>query len=308
MNLTTLYAGLSLDRAHPTRRGGDINKLMQRPNARFTLYWRGRQLVGGTPPAIRWLDGDYGLRLAKATRGNCLLLGEDGNVPLLALDISALEGGEQGPEMGGNWIWLRSVGGVLPAQDAALLAYARGVLIWREKTRFCSSCGAPLIIEDAGHSGKCTGASCGTQHFPRTDPAIIMLATDSAGRALLGRQPVWTPGMYSCLAGFVEPGESLEGAVAREVWEEAGIRIRSTTYVASQPWPFPSSVMIGFNALAEDGEPVADPHEIEDVRWFSRDEVRTFGEAENPGAGGRFLPRRDSIARLLVERWLAEEK
>jgi len=299
-----LYSGLGLDRAHPVRRGGDVVQQMRRPGARFTLYWRGRQLVGGTPPAIRWLDRSYGLRLAEATGGNCLLLGEDESGPLLALDVSALEGGEQGPEMGGNWVMLRSVGGVLPAQDAGLLAYARGVLVWREKTRFCAGCGGTLMIEDAGHSAKCATPSCGTQHFPRTDPAIIMLVTDSRDRALLGRQPVWTPGMYSCLAGFVEPGESLEDAVAREVWEEAGIRVREARYFASQPWPFPSSIMIGFNATALDGEPVADPHEIEEVRWFTRDEVRTFGEADRPGDHGRFLPRRDSIARALVEAWL----
>jgi len=304
MTSTILYSGLGLDRAHPIRRNGDVVELMRRPGARFTVYWRGRQLVGGTPPAVRWLDRTYGLRLAEATGGNCLLLGEDPSGPLLALDVSALDGGEQGPEMGGNWVMLRSVGGLLPAQDAALLAYARGVLVWREKTRFCATCGGGLLIQDSGHSAKCSEEACGALHFPRTDPAIIMLVTDGRDRALLGRQPVWAPGMYSCLAGFVEPGESLEDAVAREVWEESGIRVREARYFASQPWPFPSSIMIGFNAVAEDGEPVPDPHEIEEVRWFSRDEVRGFGEADRPGEGGRFLPRRDSIARALVEAWL----
>lgn len=306
MSTPILYSGLALDRAHPVRRGGDVADQMRRPGARFTVYWRGRQLVAGTPAAIRWLDQAYGNRLAEATGGNCLLLGEDETGPLLALDVSALDGGEHGPEMGGSWVMLRSVGGLLDAQDAALLAYARGMLVWREKTRFCSVCGAGLVIQDSGHSAKCADEACGSLHFPRTDPAIIMLVTDSAGRALLGRQPVWTPGMYSCLAGFVEPGESLEDAVAREVWEEARIKVREARYFASQPWPFPASIMIGFNALAEDGHPEPDPHEIEEVRWFSRDEVRaTFGEADNPGRDGRFLPRRDSIARALVNAWLA---
>jgi NAD+ diphosphatase len=308
MMSSILYSGLSLDRAHPLRRDSRISELMRRKGARFTVYWRGRQLlVSGAAPAIRWLDGTFGLRLAEATQGNCLLLGLDESGPLLALDVSAMEGGEQGPEMGGSWAMLRSVGGLLPAQDSALLAYARGMLVWREKTRFCCACGSPLTVEDSGHSAKCSNSACAMPHFPRTDPAIIMLVQDSAGRALLGRQAVWTAGMYSCLAGFVEPGESLEDAVAREVWEEAGIRVRSARYFASQPWPFPSSIMVGFTALAEDGEPRPDRHEIEDVRWVSREEARTYGEADAPGADGRFLPRRDSIARALVNAWLMEK-
>lgn len=300
-----LYAGLTLDRSHPIRRNGQIAPLMEMAGARFAPYWRGRQLIAAaSPPTALLLERARGLELAEATGGTCLLLGMDEAGPLLALDISALEGGDQGPDLGGTWVMLRSVGGGLPPQDAALLAYARGMLVWREKTRFCSSCGGALVFQDAGHSAKCVHEACGALHFPRSDPAIIMLVTDDRDRVLLGRQPIWAPGMYSCLAGFVEPGESLEGAVAREVWEEAGIRIRSATYMASQPWPFPQSLMIGFTARSDGGEPVADPHEIEDVRWFTRDEVLGFGEADAPGAQGRFLPRKDSIARVLVESWL----
>lgn len=307
MTSPMLYAGLTLDRAHISRRDGSVEDHMGRSGARFTLYWRGRQLVAGTPPSVRLLDRTYGARLATATGGTCILLGEDAAGPLLALDISGMEGGEHGPEMGGTWVMLRSVGGLLPPQDAALLAYARGVLAWREKTRFCAVCGSPLLYRDSGHSAKCSAEACGTPHFPRTDPAVIVLATDSQGRALLGRQPIWTPGMYSCLAGFVEPGETLEDAARREVLEESGVRLRAVTYAGCQPWPFPSSLMIAFRAEAEDDEPRPDPHEIEDVRWFTREEVRTFGEADNPGRDGRFLPRRDSVARALVNAWLAEE-
>ncbi len=308
MTVRILYSGLALDRAQTVRRRADITELARMPSARFAPYWRGLQLIGGNPPAALWAGADIALPLLDSLDATCLLLGMDDRGPLLALDLSRLDAGEGGPALGpdlaGKWVMLRSVGGQLPAEDAALLAYARGMLVWRDRTRYCSVCGAALAFDDAGHSAKCVSESCAALHFPRTDAAIIVLVTDRSDRALLGRQPVWQPGMYSCLAGFVEPGESLEEAVAREVFEESGIRITSASYVASQPWPFPSSLMLGFTARAEGGEPVADPHEIEEVRWWSRDEVRRFGEADAPGPDGHFLPRRDSISRFLVDRWL----
>ncbi|MDO8608551.1 MAG: NAD(+) diphosphatase [Phaeospirillum sp.] len=300
-----LYSGLALDRSHRLRRDADLAELVARPTARFAPYWRGRQLLSDTPTAVVWLDRDQIPATIDPGQAPCLLLGEDSEGPLLALDISAVPGGEDGPDLRlGQWVGLRSVGSRLPASDAALLAYARGMLVWRDRTRFCCVCGSAVVIADAGHSARCADPDCAALHFPRTDPAIIMLVTDAEGRALLGRQPAWPPGMYSCLAGFVEPGETLEEAVAREVREEAGIQVISAAYAASQPWPFPSSLMIGFTALAEGGPPTADPHEIEDVRWFRRDQVAAFGEFNAPGPDGLFLPSRDSIARVLIERWL----
>ena len=304
MKSPILYSGLELNRSHHLRRDGDLAELSRRPNARFAPYWRGLQLIAGLPPAMVWLDRDRAASLVDLAQAPCLLLGEDAGGPLLALDISTVPGDEDGPRLGlGQWSNLRAIGGRLPAAEAALLAYARGMLIWRERTRFCSVCGAPVTINDAGHSALCTNPDCATPHYPRTDPAIIMLVTDAQDRALLGRQPIWAPGMYSCLAGFVEPGETLEEAVAREVWEEAGIRVTSVRYMANQPWPFPSSLMVGFIAASEGGEPIPDRHEIEDVRWFSRDEVESFGEREAPGRDGLFLPSRDSISRFLIEEW-----
>jgi NAD+ diphosphatase len=300
-----LYTGLALDRAHHTRRDADPARLAAHPQARFYPYWRGRQWVGFDPPAALWLDAAQAAPWAD--QAPLVYLGQDaGDVPLLAMDISATEAGEEGPDLGrGKWVILRSVGGQLPHQDAGLLAYARGILVWRERTRFCSVCGHGLAVADGGHSTRCLNPSCGALHFPRTDPAIIMLVSDGTDRILLGRQAIWAPGMYSCLAGFVEPGESLEEAVAREVWEESGITIIGARYVASQPWPFPSSLMVGFEAMAEPGAPNPDRHEIEDVRWFTRAELADFGEFDAPGPGGLFLPRRDAIARHLIQRWLA---
>ncbi|RAU22371.1 NAD(+) diphosphatase [Paramagnetospirillum kuznetsovii] len=306
MNTPILYSGLPLDRAHGLRRHADLGALARLPDARFSLYWRGRQLIRGNPPVAALSGGTPLIEQLLELDAPLLLLGLDGDSPVLASDLSALDGDEDGPRLTveGRWVLLRSVGGLLPAADAALLAYARGMLIWREKTRFCSVCGTRLSIADGGHSAKCTDEACAALHFPRTDPAIIMLVTDPDGRALLGRQPVWAPGMYSCLAGFVEPGESLEEAVGREVWEEAGVRISSARYFASQPWPFPSSLMVGFHAEAPHCEPHPDLHEIEDVRWFTRQQIRQFGEREAPSPDGLFLPSRDSISRALIEDWL----
>ncbi|WP_245651136.1 NAD(+) diphosphatase [Paramagnetospirillum marisnigri] len=300
-----LYGGLELDRAHGLRHASDPLALARHPGARICLYWRGRQPVTGEPPVAALTDWASVGSLIDSLAAPLVLLGQDGEAPVVAADISGLEAPEDGPDLGlGRWVMLRSAGGTLPRQDAALLAYARGILIWRERTRFCSVCGQPLTVADAGHCGKCSDDTCGAPHFPRTDSAIIVLVTDPQGRALLGRQPVWAPGMYSCLAGFVEPGETLEEAVAREVWEEAGIRVRSARYVASQPWPFPSSLMIGFMATADGEEPNPDRTEIEDARWFTRAEVSRFGEASAPGEHGRFLPSRDSISRALIQHWL----
>lgn len=187
----------------------------------------------------------------------------------------------------------------------ALAGRAVQLLDWQAQHRFCGRCGTPTEARSSEFAMSCP--ACGLLAYPRLSPAIMVLVRDGE-RLLLARSPHFKPGIYSALAGFVEPGETLEQCAVREVREEVGIEIANLRYFASQPWPFPSSIMIGFNATAEDGEPVADPHEIEDVRWFSRDEVRTFGEADRPGGHGRFLPRRDSIARALVEAWLKEKR
>ncbi|AXT86722.1 NAD(+) diphosphatase [Aeromicrobium sp. A1-2] len=191
---------------------------------------------------------------------------------------------------------LRFLGLTIAADDASLAVHAVGIARWHENHRHCAKCGQPSDIADAGHVRICP--SCGTHHFPRTDPAVIMLITDGDDRALLGRQPVWPEGRFSTLAGFVEPGESLGDAVRREVMEEVGIRVGEVTYAGSQPWPFPSSLMLGYFGEALSTDIVVDKHEIAEARWFSRDEV-----TEMTAASELVLPPNVSISRWLLQTW-----
>ncbi len=191
---------------------------------------------------------------------------------------------------------LRAAAGSLPESEAAILAHARGMLHWRARHRFCGVCGGACAAKSGGHTLVCT--ACEAQHFPRTDPAVIMLVV-RGDAALLGHSPRFpVPDMYSTLAGFVEPGESLEQAVAREVFEETGVRVGAVHYHSSQPWPFPASLMLGFHAEALTTEIALDPTELSDARWFTRAELR-----DHKTLGFR-LPRGDSIARRLIEDWL----
>ncbi|AOH82746.1 NADH pyrophosphatase [Sphingomonas panacis] len=181
--------------------------------------------------------------------------------------------------------------------EAATYAAARSVLDWHARHRFCANCGAPTAMFRAGWARKCP--NCHAEHFPRVDPVVIMIA-EHDGRALLGRQPAFPPGRYSALAGFLEPGESIEEAVAREIAEEAGVRVRDVRYIASQPWPFPSSLMIACVGYADDDRLTIDTNELEDAMWVSRDEVRRVLAGE-PGA---FLPPPAyAIANTLLRAW-----
>lgn len=194
---------------------------------------------------------------------------------------------------------LRSAAAQWPVVDATAFAQARAVLHWRTTHRFCGRCGAPLATVRAGWLGRCTG--CGREHYPRTDAAVIVAVSDGA-RLLLGRQASWPPRRYSVLAGFVEPGESLEQTVAREVFEESGVRVTASRYLASQPWPFPSSLMLGFEADAAADDVPAPSDELEDVRWFGADEIAAALHGES-GPDGLLLSPRISISRWLIERW-----
>jgi NAD+ diphosphatase len=225
-----------------------------------------------------------------------VFLGEADGVPYAAVR------GTPAPVAGApvdRWAGLRELGAVLDDLDAGLLAEAVAILEWHDRHRFSPLTGAPTTVEQAGWVQR--DPTDGTAFFPRTDPAVIMLVHDGADRLVLGRQAAWPPGRFSILAGFVEPGESAEAAVAREVAEEVGLRVTDIRYVGSQPWPFPQSLMLGFTARVEGPDELhPDPSEIEEAHWFTRDQLLA-------GEGPQALPPRVSIARHIIDRWLEDE-
>ncbi len=297
-----VYSSSPLDRI-ATRREDPawIAERLADPETLFVPVWRTKNLVRGSgegnPEAV-YISGEMAHTLRIQQDGPWAFLGILDDRAVFALDISAAEDPVPLlPETLGSFVDLRSVGWGVPRPEASVLAHARGLMQWRQRHKFCSVCGNPCEVRSSGHVLRCT--VCETQHFPRTDPAVIMLV-HRGDQALLGhssRFPRAT--MYSTLAGFVEPGETLEEAVRREVLEESGITVGDVHYHSSQPWPFPGNIMLGFYAEALSEQITIDPEELKDARWFSRDEMR------QPDRHGFALPRVDSIARRLIEDWLA---
>lgn len=289
-----VYAGQRFDRAAKGRDDDDwLREQRQEPVTRVLLMSGLKVLVldDADPPCALWLTvGDLGAPLGD----EAIFLGTDEGTSAFAIDL----GGKAMP--GSRYVELRSVGGLLPSKEAGLLAYTRGLVFWHQRHRFCGACGASTRSEQGGHVRHC--AACGSQHFPRSDPAVIVLVThdhaERGERCLLGRSARFPGGMYSTLAGFVEPGESLEETVARELFEEVGIEVTDITYRSSQPWPFPASLMLGFHARALSDVLEIDRNELEDAGWFSRAEL--LDPLNRPVK----LPNRDSIARHLIESWL----
>jgi NAD+ diphosphatase len=224
------------------------------------------------------------------------LLGCDAEAAHIAIDLS------QQPEEFvtglGQAVDLRTIGPLLPARDASLSALARGMAYWHERHLYCGRCGTPTISEQAGHQRRCTNSECNALYFPRIDPAVIM-RVEYQDKILLARQASWPPGMRSVLAGFVELGETLEDTVRREVKEEVGLDVVDVRYFASQPWPFPASLMLGFVATATTDRFVVNTDEIETAGWFTREDLRNSPEDETMK-----LSRRDSISRVLVDDWI----
>jgi NAD+ diphosphatase len=278
------FGGATVDRSAALR--ADALNLATHPQARAVLI--GREGASPTPVSVATIGG--------VDLDRSVLLGADGEGPLFAVEA------HEGAELMG----LRDAAASLPSDHAGLMAYAAALLHWTRNTRYCGRCGEPTEPREGGHMRICKNEH---QHHPRTDPVVIMLVEDG-DRALLGRQQIWPPGRFSTLAGFVEPGESLESAVAREVREEAAVDVHSVRYVASQPWPFPGSLMLGFEATYAGGDLAIGDKELEEVRWVSRDEMAAAAASDHAWedeqqTGALLLPPRTAIARVLIEHWLA---
>jgi NAD+ diphosphatase len=292
MQRRNLFAGPYLDRDSHLRQEAEwFGKALADERSRVVPVWNSRSLITeGDAPRAAFLELD---RVPQESRdiSELILLGRFNGVSVFAYEIEAIDP----PRLSAaaHFEDLRLITAVLPPEEAGLLGYARAMVSWRRRHRFCGTCGTKTLPTKGGHVLVCTNPTCRHEQFPRLDPAIIVLISDG-DRALLGRQASWPVGRYSTIAGFVEPGESLEDAVAREVLEETGVEVDTIEYHSSQPWPFPASLMLGFTAHAVTHEVHLRDQELEDARWFTRDEV---------AAGVPLIPPNQSISFSLIEQW-----
>lgn len=294
------------------------NKFVSQTHDRLSLRRRDKTLLTGLTRGGKGLVLPVWRHKVPASDAGELLFSAPGELSAEALATAILLGEWQGQpcfavDMGSDdapprvfkdtpFQNLRSIGALSPEDSAALAAYALAMVYWHRRHRFCGRCGGPNVVAQSGHVLNCSNPDCDTQQFPRSDPAIIVLVTHD-GKALLGRKGDWPAGVYSTIAGFVEPGESLENAVRREVAEETGVGVDAVRYHSSQPWPFPASLMLGFHATASSYETRLMDDELEDVRWFSRDDI-----VEQLSAGALALSARISIAYRLIEHWFDDGK
>ncbi|HEX7047256.1 MAG TPA: NAD(+) diphosphatase [Gammaproteobacteria bacterium] len=297
-SLENIFGQPGTDRRTIKRADDDwIEMLRESPATRFVIIDTQHCLVDDTPSLVRLPHAALpdGWR-----KWQTVFLGDADETPLFAL--AAASKFEAHFETHGRFAELRPLALLLSATDAALIAHARAVMHWHQTHRYCGSCGSELHCASAGHARRCLNDACNMREiFPRIDPAVIMLVTHE-DRCLLGRQRGWPEGRYSCLAGFAEAGETLEEAVRREVLEESGVHVDDVVYHSSQPWPFPQSLMIGFRARALSPEIILHDDELEDARWFSRDDIR------RQLAAGTLKPSaRLSIAYRLLHDWYAEK-
>lgn len=312
------FGGSGLNRAAELRNPEAQVELLAQNNARVTFFWRGKPLFEGENNKnlrLAWVDLHHEFMTYQL--GSLIFLGlDEGDIPLFLADVSKWSPGDLPDTLndfldpsvqthpafrnGEYFAELRSVMTHMSIRDAELAVIGRGILEWHRGHSFCAACGHSSTIEMAGWQRNCT--ACKKSHFPRTDPVVIMLITHG-NNLLMGRSHAWPDGMYSLLAGFIEPGESLEAAVRREVFEEAGIRVGSVSYLSSQPWPFPASLMFGCEGKALTADINIDPNEIEDALWVSREEMLDVLEGVHP----KLKPaRKGAIAHFLIENWLAD--
>ena len=311
MPLSTIvntFAGNPLNRASDRRVDAAwLKARLDDPDTLALALWNGKPLVEDVPGdgsssgkgavRIAYLNVPMAREIA-ASEERLLFLGLWKETAVFAVDLDGSADPADGPLRGlGRFEDLRGIALRLPATDAAILATAKSMFEWRRKHGFCPNCGQPSTAVDGGWKRICP--SCRTEHFPRTDPVVIMLPT-FGDRCLLGRQAIWPKGMYSALAGFLEPGESIEEACAREIMEEAGLTATEVRYHSTQPWPYPSSLMIGLFAEVSDDNATPDQTELEEVRWFTRAQIQALLRGELPGV---FAPGAMAIAHQLIKAW-----
>ena len=305
--ITNTFAGNPLDRCSDKRPKTEwMSERINDPESLAVAIWNGKPLVenGGAGKAAQQI-AYLPVSLARKVAGNdqhLLFLGLWKETAVFAVDLDGSIDPTDGPLSGfGRFEDLRSIALTLPEADAAILATAKGVFEWRRKHLYCSNCGQPSIAVDGGWKRLCE--SCKTEHFPRTDPVVIMLPVFE-GKCLMGRQAIWPKGMFSALAGFLEPGESIEEACARELMEEAGLTATKVTYHSTQPWPYPSSLMIGLIAEVANDYAEPDLEELDEVRWFTKDETRALLRGELKGT---FAPGAMAIAHQLIKTWSEQD-
>ena len=292
------FTGVTLDRVTAERKDPEwVRGLAESAQARAVVAGADGVLIAdGVHPAVARVKPSAGVL------ADPILLGLDGDTALFALDLDQHPWARAAAGDGSRVVSLRDAGALLPHSEAGLAAYATALLNWDRRHHFCANCGAPTDIVEAGYSRHCP--RCGATHFPRTDPVVIM-TVEHRGRLLLGRRAGWPAGRLSVLAGFIAPGESAEEAVIREIEEESGIVARDPVFVTSQPWPFPASLMLGFHADSDGGEPEARDGELDEVRWVGLDAIRRAMRGENSDFR---LPPSVSIARFLIERWVGRKE
>lgn len=293
-SLCNHFSGLALDRAELIRLAPEALRAAWPDAQVIVVDFEGRTLGDAHGPHLL-RAADLGVERLEVA---CFLGCNPGAPAVFALPAKQLVPGEVPPTA--SWVDLRHAAAHWSRFDSGVFAYAKALLLWQSRARFCGVCGAATQLARGGHCARCRNPDCALQHFPRTDAAIIVLVQDG-DRALLGRQRSWRPRRWSTLAGFVEPGESLEDAVRREVGEEAGVQLAQVDYHSSQPWPFPGALMVGFNAVAADPA-IRVGDELEDARWFSAREL--FAALRS---GEVDLPPAISISRRLIIDWLAEQ-